>query len=240
MPAATSEKGLRPLQPPSTSPFNLRPLQPPLQPFDTWELQPATGEKRRVISSTFRDLTPQYSPDGSQIAFSSSRSGHQEIWLCDRDGSNPTQLTDLKSRRTARPYWSPDGSWITFRSFVGDQLDVFVTRASGGEPRNLTDHPAQDTGPTISRDGSRIYFRSDRSGENAIWSIAPEGGEPVQVTSGNDLYALESVETKGTGKRRGRCPLTRESDVLTASISMRYGHAFVQRALAQESALLTL
>ncbi len=161
---------------------------------DIWELQPATGEKRRVISSTFLDVTPQYSPDGSKIAFSSSRSGYRQIWLCDRDGSNPTQLTNLKSRRTATPYWSPDGSWITFRSFVGDQPDVFVIRASGGEPRNLTDHPARDTGPTISRDGSRIYFRSDRSGENGIWSIAPEGGEPVQVTSGNDLKALESVD----------------------------------------------
>jgi len=162
--------------------------------FDTWELQPGTGEKRRVVSSTFLDVTPQYSPDGSKIAFSSSRSGYREIWLCDRDGSNPTQLTNLKARQASAPYWSPDGSWITFHSVVGSQRDVFVIRASGGEPRNLTDHPAQDTQPTISRDGSRIYFSSDRSGEQGIWRLAPEGGEPVQVTSGNDRCALESVD----------------------------------------------
>ena len=162
--------------------------------FDTWELQLATGEKRRAISSTFFDVTPQYSPDGSRIAFSSSRSGYREIWLSDRDGSNPIQLTNLKLDRTSAPYWSPDGSWIAFQCFDGDQWDIFVIRASGGEPRNLTDHPAFDGQPTVSRDGRQIYFSSNRSGEYGIWRIAPEGGEPVQVTSGgNDRYALESV-----------------------------------------------
>ena len=52
--------------------------------------------------------------------------------------------------------------------------------------------------------------------------------------NGHERFGSESRE------RRGRCPLTRESDVLTASKSMRYGHAFVPRALALESALLTL
>ncbi len=162
--------------------------------YDTWELQTATGEQSPAISSTFFDVTPQYSPDGSQIAFSSSRSGYREIWVCDRDGANPIQLTYLKSRQSSAPYWSPDGAWIVFQSFVGNQRDIFVIRASGGEPQPLTDHPATDMQPTVSRDGRRIYFSSNRSGEYGIWTIGPEGGEPVQVTSGNDRYALESLD----------------------------------------------
>ena len=166
-----------------------------LEDYDVWEFQIATGESRRAVSSTFYDVTPQYSPDGSKIAFSSSRSGYREIWVCDRDGTNSIQLTDLKSRQSSAPYWSPDGAWIVFQSFVGDQRDIFVVRASGGEPRNLTDHPATGVQPTVSRDGLRIYFGSNRSGEVDIWRIAPEGGEPVQVTSqGNAQYALESVD----------------------------------------------
>ena len=81
-----------------------------------------------------------------------------------------------------------------FQSFVGNQRDIFVIRASGGEPQPLTDHPATDMQPTVSRDGRRIYFSSNRSGEYGIWTIGPEGGEPVQVTSGNDRYALESLD----------------------------------------------
>src|SRR6476661_7406093 len=70
--------------------------------FDTniWRAaMPAPGDVRPVepeqfIASTRTEDSPQYSPDGKRIAFSSTRSGYEEIWVCDRDGSNPTRLTD--------------------------------------------------------------------------------------------------------------------------------------------------
>jgi Tol biopolymer transport system component len=51
---------------------------------------------------------PSYSPDGKKVAFESDRMGYSDIWICDSDGSNCSQLTDLHGTSgTAR--WSPNG-----------------------------------------------------------------------------------------------------------------------------------
>ena len=47
----------------------------------------------RVISSTSDEINMDYSPDGSRIAFNSDRSGNGEIWITEKDGSNPVQFT---------------------------------------------------------------------------------------------------------------------------------------------------
>lgn len=165
--------------------------------FDTWELDLATGKASNLLSSTFFDVTPQYSPDGTKIAFSSARTGYREIWLSNPDGSDVTQLTDMKLGRTSAPYWSPDGSWLAFQCAHDGQIDVYAVRATGGEPRRITEDPSNDVQPTISRDGRWIYFGSTRSGRYSIWKTTPDGAEPVQVTHGEtDRYALESADGK--------------------------------------------
>ena len=75
-------------------------------------LHQSTTEKAapvRLISSTYRDANPQYAPDGRRIVFASQRSGGTHIWLCDSDGANPIQLTNLAHTDTGTPRWSPDG-----------------------------------------------------------------------------------------------------------------------------------
>ena len=162
--------------------------------YDTWQLELPGTAAEPLIESTHFDVTPMFSPDGEKIAFSSSRSGYREIWVCDGDGSDPVQLTHLESRQSAAPYWSPDGSQIAFHSYVENQLEVFVMPSGGGEPDRLTDDPAEDVQPTYSRDGRWIYFPSDRSGEERIWKIPAEGGAPLPITSERGVYALESPD----------------------------------------------
>ncbi len=75
----------------------------------------AVGRPVKLIASTRMDESPQYSPDGRRIAFNSTRSGSYEIWVCDRDGANPVQLTSFGKGISARARWSPDGSrWRSF------------------------------------------------------------------------------------------------------------------------------
>jgi len=162
--------------------------------FDIWQFEIHETEAKPLILSTYYDVTPMFSPDGAKIAFSSSRSGYREIWICDSDGSHPVQRTRLESRLASMPYWSPDGSRIVFQSFVENQREVFVMPAGGGRPQRLTDNRAEDGQPTFSRNGQWIYFQSDRSGEPRIWKIPSEGGEALPVTSQRGVYAIESID----------------------------------------------
>src|SRR5205085_8947357 len=85
------------------------------------------GVPVELIASTRLDRAAAYSPDGKKIAFSSNRSGRDEIWLADSDGKNPFQLTEFVGEATGTPHWSPDSRYIAFDSRVaGSRGDLFV------------------------------------------------------------------------------------------------------------------
>ena len=149
-----------------------------------------------LISSTRNDSSPQYSHDGKKIAFLSDRSGFQEIWSCESDGSNPQQLTSFGGPETSTPRWSPDGTRIAFDSDAGGQYDIWMVDASGGKPRRMTNHPANDGNPSWSRDGHWIYFDSARTGQQQVWKLPANGGEPVQVTRDGGFAPVESPDSR--------------------------------------------
>ena len=137
----------------------------------------------KLVSSTRGEHHPMYSPDGNKIAYSSNQSGSWEIWVCDSDGSNTSQLTSLGSF-TRAPAWSPDGAWIAFDSRVDGQADIYVMGSQGGKPRKLTNNPANDLLPTWSSDGKVIYFTSYRGGRPQLWKMLAAGGDATQITKG--------------------------------------------------------
>jgi Tol biopolymer transport system component/DNA-binding winged helix-turn-helix (wHTH) protein len=154
--------------------------------------------ERPFISSTRNDLAPQFSPDGKKIAFASQRSGNWEIWVCNRDGSSPVQLTSFQGPTVTTPRWSPDGTRIAFDSDAGEEqeFDIWVIAATGGKPTRMTNHPANDGNPSWSHDGSWIYFDSARTGEQQVWKMPADGGDAVQVTQDGGYAPLESPDGK--------------------------------------------
>jgi Tol biopolymer transport system component len=148
----------------------------------------------KLISSTRRESGPQFSPDGSKIAFESTRSGAYEVWLCQRDGSNLLQLTHFSPSVTGTPRWSPDGRQIVFDSRPAGNGDIFVIDSQGGSPRKLTSEPSNEVVPGWSRDGLWIYFASDRTGGWEVWKMPSTGGSAVQVTHHGGFAAFESPD----------------------------------------------
>jgi Tol biopolymer transport system component len=140
------------------------------------------------------DYYPHYSPDGQKISFTSTRSGYQEIWICDSDGSNPRQLTFLENPFTLDGYWSPDGKQITFRSSKEGSFDIYVMNESGGFPRRLTTELSDEFAPRWSRDGRWIYFSSNRTGRFELYKVMVEGGEAIQLTKKGGTIGIESVD----------------------------------------------
>jgi Tol biopolymer transport system component/DNA-binding winged helix-turn-helix (wHTH) protein len=154
--------------------------------------QARAGQPHSFISTTRFEGFPYFSPDGERIAFASDRSGSDEIWVCDSDGSHAVPLTALGGSGT--PRWSPDGERIAFDSTRDGQHEVYIVSANGGQPRRLTTHPASDIIPSWSRDGKWVYFTSNRSGENQVWKMPANGGEAIQLTRQGGLEAFESPD----------------------------------------------
>jgi len=158
----------------------------------------ASNAPTRLISSTRMDTNPQYSPDGSRIAFTSSRTGPVAIWVCDSDGANPVQLTDEKDLNAdgGTPRWSPDGRYLAFDSTKSGSPDIYVVSAQGGPVRRITYESSAEDMPSWSHDGKWIYFESDRSGVFQIWRVPFAGGTAVQVTNNGGADAFESRDGK--------------------------------------------
>ncbi len=175
-----------------------------------WRLDRASAAGRqnlptKLISSTRQDYSPQFSPDGKKIVFASDRSGSDEIWVCESDGSHPAQLTFFDGSANGTPRWSPDSRQIVFDARPAGNADIYVMSAEGGKPRPLTLEPSHDVLPSWSRDGRWVYFCSNRSGTYQTWKVPAGGGQAIQVTQQGGFEAFESPDgtllyyTKGRG-----------------------------------------
>lgn len=153
---------------------------------------PPVSPPTKFIASTRYEGGPQFSPDGSRIAFHSDRSGSFEVWVCDAAGLHQLQLTSLGKSNTGTARWSPDSRRIAFDSRPGDDSDIYVIDADGGAPRRVTTEPSDDVVPSWSKDGRWIYFASSRTGRWEVWKVPADGGQAVQVTKHGGFAAFES------------------------------------------------
>lgn len=151
------------------------------------------AEPTKLIGSTFLDADAQLSPDGRHVVFSSDRSGADEIWKANSDGSTPMQLTFLSSY-SGTPRWSGSGREIVFSAAPQGNADLFVISADGGQPRQLTTDLTNEAVPSYSRDGRWIYFASDRGASWNVWKMPAEGGPATQVTRNGGFFASESPD----------------------------------------------
>jgi Tol biopolymer transport system component len=146
------------------------------------------------LASTRLDAAAQLSPDGKRIAFQSDRSGSSpEIWVCDIDGSNCTQMTS-EGTYADNPRWSPDGKRIVCDSIRGGKTSIYTIDLETRVVRGLVADPSEERVPSWSRDGQWVYFGSKRSGSWQIWKVLAEGGAPVQVTKQGGFLAFESPD----------------------------------------------
>jgi len=167
--------------------------------LNIWELELAPGSrplanKPRVLvpstSQTDQGPGPQISPDGKKLVYMSDRSGTMEIWVSDRDGSNPIQLTALG--HTGTPRWSPDSQRIVFDR----QGSIFVVGVQGGAPVLVSPANFDNECASWSVDGKWVYFASSRTGATQAWKAHPDGSQPTQITWKGGHAALESFDGK--------------------------------------------
>ncbi|MGA2382791.1 MAG: prolyl oligopeptidase family serine peptidase [Gemmatimonadales bacterium] len=177
-------------------------------------IQVDSGHAKQLFFDRGTNGSLEWSPDGSRLAFVSSRGDHGFIGIFASD-SEPVRYLAPSTSRDLEPRWSPDGTRITFvrmpgqggapRSFLQLQPNpwaIWIADAATGEGHEVWHSPATLRGsyPTSLGEanlswgaGDRLVFTADLDNWPHLYSVSVSGGEPVLLTPGD--FMVEFVAT---------------------------------------------
>ncbi len=167
--------------------------------INVWSLDTQSGEAVPLLATTRVDGDPRISPDGSRIAFITDRDGTCSVMVALRDGTSVGALAsfDTNCFNMHTPRWSPDGLHVAFVKSEDENSDIFVVSTVGGAVNRITDHEGSDTVPGWSADSRRLYFVSDRGGQDNVWAVdLGQAAIAYQVTTDGGTSAAESLDGK--------------------------------------------
>ena len=123
-----------------------------------------------------RNHSPQWSPDGLQLAFVSNRSGKNQLYVLNTNGGEARQITGLPSG-ASNPVWSPDGTKLAFTTLLKPSQTVFDT-----EEEKKPEKP-------VPLEVSKMKYKSDASGFwqghfKQVAMVDVKTGEFIQLTDG--------------------------------------------------------
>ena len=177
--------------------------------FDNYEIyvMDADGGNRENLSNhPVDDEDPDWSPDGTKIAFISDRNHSEyQIYVMDADGTNQIKLTDgpLEKRD---PDWSPDGGKIAFTVRAGLGVSRIEVMDADGDNRVALENDA--SAPKWSPDGGKIAFVSWRDDRNEIYVIGSDGQGLERLT--HDFLGGYSLSFSPDGRRIASDPVHEE------------------------------
>ncbi len=162
---------------------------------DIYTIPIAGGEAHALTAGVEWDMQPRFSPNGKWIAFTSDRAGGDNIWIMNRNGSNPQQVSKETFRLLNSPSWSPDSEFIVARKHFTSRRslgagEMWLYHRSGGDGVQLTEkaNDQKDAGePAFSPDGRYVYFSQD---------ITPGRVFEYNKDPNSEIYVIQRLDRK--------------------------------------------
>ena len=162
------------------------------------DVERLTGESRsdlpRYYYSEFdHEISPAWSPDGTEIVFVSNRGhiyGTGGFWrMKATPGAEAHEIHYEETTWKARPDFSPDGKRIVYASYLGQPWhQLWVMPSQGGDAFPLSYGDFDNVAPRWSPDGKRIAFVSNRGGNTSLWTQQIPGGAQTQLVAKERNY----------------------------------------------------
>jgi dipeptidyl aminopeptidase/acylaminoacyl peptidase len=153
----------------------------------------STNAKQITEGNDWNDSDPQWSPDGSRIAFVSNRTGKEyeenrntDIWVISAEGGPLTKISDHDEADNS-PRWSPDGKTIAFTGVVHerDHAKIWLAPATGGAQSLLAVNNLDLIPSGLEwTDPNSLYFEAGIKGEYQLFRVDVQKRSYEQITKG--------------------------------------------------------
>src|SRR5512140_3627648 len=167
------------------------------------ERRGAGGAPSRITVGHGSDNTsPEFSPDGRRIAFTSGRAGHPEVYIMDVDGSNVELLTPFNfgdQNYRSNPDWAPDAQHIAFQSQIGGVFQIMVISLRDRSVKQLTSEGVNED-PAWAPDARHLVFTSSRTGVKQLFILDSESGRARQLTHAGGARLAAWSHSLGRGR----------------------------------------
>src|SRR5204863_446736 len=171
---------------------------------DLYTMPVTGGTATRITSGPAFDSQPRWSPDGKRIVFLTDRSGAENVWLCDPDGSHSKALTKGTNNLFASPEWTPEGNYIVVSrtsGVLGSVYELWLIHKDGGTGAAMlrvqagpnAPPPMNTLGAAFGKDPRYIWVSRHRGGfgynlEYPLWELAMYDRQTGRLFTQTDTY----------------------------------------------------
>lgn len=141
------------------------------------------SEVRRATANRSINNFPNWSADGTAIAYTSYRQGNRPlIFLSSRGARRPGRLLSTNGNAQYRAVFDPIGERLALVLSKGGAAEIYTVRDNGSDLRRLTQSPAIEVSPSWSPDAERLAFVSDRTGAPQVYVMNADGSAVRRLT----------------------------------------------------------
>jgi dipeptidyl aminopeptidase/acylaminoacyl peptidase len=193
-------------------------------------VEAASGESKQITSGPWNDTDPEWSPDGTRIAFVSDRTSgerdwegrHSDVWVVPAAGGEAVRISDHDEADTD-PAWSPDGRTLAFFGSLseGDHPKIYLAPSAGGAPSTLASPGVDHLGNHLTWDagGRALTFEAGAKGERHLFRVDLGSKAVNPVTRGARQVSQVDVSEKARRMVYRANDSTHPDDLYVADLS---------------------